>query len=64
MKSSETWPGMCADEVGQEDEGALEHGDEVQVVGEVAADLRGQLGDALLNLRRQRVGFRTDAARA
>ena len=38
-------------EVGQEDEGALQDRDDVQVVGEVPADLQRHLGDALLNLR-------------
>ena len=39
MKSSETSPAMWRDQVGQEDEGALEHRDDVQAVGIVAADL-------------------------
>ena len=50
MKSSETSPSMWRDEIGQEHERALEHGDQVQAVGEVAADLGGHLGDARLNL--------------
>jgi hypothetical protein len=40
-----------AHEIGQEDEGAFQHRDQVQVVGGIAAQLRGELGDALLNLR-------------
>ena len=50
MKSSDTWPGHVAHQIREEDERALEHGDDVQVVGEVAADFEGELGDALLNL--------------
>jgi hypothetical protein len=46
MKSS----GDRADEIGQEDERALEHRDDVQVVREVAPDLERHFGDALLNL--------------
>ena len=37
-------------EVGQEDERALQHGDDVEIVGEVPADLQRHFGDALLNL--------------
>ena len=43
--------GHVAHQVRQKDERALEHGDHVQVVGEVGADLERELGDALLNLR-------------
>ena len=40
-----------AHEIRQEHERALEHRDKMQAVGEVAADLGGQLGDPRLNLR-------------
>ena len=45
--------GDVADEVGQEDERALQDGDHVQVVGKVAADFDRHFGDALLNLCRR-----------
>src|SRR5687768_1145748 len=37
-------------QVREEDEGALEHGDEMQAIREVAPDLRRQLADPRLNL--------------
>ena len=48
MKSSETGRRAAPDQIGQEDEGSLEHGHHVQVVWGSRADLRGELGDALL----------------
>ena len=49
-----------AHQIGQEHERALEHGDNVQAVGEVAADVGGHLGDARLDL----VGGEQDIGRA
>ena len=42
--------GHVPNEIRQEHERALQHGDDVQIVGEVAADLQGHFRDALLNL--------------
>ena len=42
--------GDVPNEIGEKDEGALQDGDDVQVVRKVAADFQGELGDALLNL--------------
>ena len=42
--------GHVAYEIGQEDERALQDGNQVEAVREVAADVAGELGDALLNL--------------
>ena len=43
-------PGDVSGQVRKEDERALEDGDHVQVVREVAPDLERHFGDALLNL--------------
>ena len=52
MKSSVTSPGDRAREIGQEDERALQHADEMHAVGMIARDVGGERADARLDLFR------------
>ncbi len=50
MKSIETSPPTARDKIRHEDEGALQHADQVHAVGMIAPDVVGQLAHACLDV--------------
>ena len=55
--------GDVADQIGQKDECALQHGDQMQVVGEVAADFAARAPRRVSESAPQRVGFQSASGR-
>ena len=53
MKSTRDVAARLPHEVGQEHERTVQHGDEVNIVGQIAPDCGSQLGHALLDLVRR-----------